>query len=122
MFSSLSAKLNFFHNSDFFSSAFKHREHSLLFPAVFDSPSVYHPISVFPFIANSPPFFLSGNLSVKSCSLASFPITSQNCSQVVLFMPYPMAICLCWFYLRPNSCILPFLPISEYTKLVLIYS
>lgn len=81
----------FFHSSDSFSSAFKHRERSLSLPAVFDSPSVYHPVSVFPSTANSPPLLLSGSLSVRSCSLASFPVTSQNHSQAVFFMPYPVA-------------------------------
>lgn len=92
MFSSLSAKFNFFHFSDIFSSAFKHWERYLSFPAVFDSPTVYHPIFVLPFTANSLPFFLSGNLSVKNYCLAPFPITLQNCSQVAFLMPYPMAI------------------------------
>lgn len=73
-----SAKFNFFHVSDFLSSAFKHGELSLSSPMYLILHLSTTPFLFSPLLPTHCLLFLSGNLSAKSCSLASFPTTLQK--------------------------------------------
>lgn len=111
-----SAKFNFFHVSDFLSSAFKHGELSLSSPSVFDSPSVYHPRFCSLLCCQLTAFFSCQVIYLQSPAvwLLSYNFT-KICSQAT-FTWLPMTISPSWVYLKPNSTIQQFLLTVEHTK------